>query len=57
MLFASMPTLSNARIATLLIPYLNTTPIPDSLYSQLSLYLDLLLRWKRPHQPHRHPRP
>ncbi len=45
MLFASMPTLSNARIATLLTPYLNTTPIPETLYPHLSLYLDLLLKW------------
>jgi 16S rRNA (guanine527-N7)-methyltransferase len=40
-----MATLSNDRIATLLTPYLDNTPTPEGLYPQLSLYLDLLLRW------------
>jgi 16S rRNA (guanine527-N7)-methyltransferase len=38
-----MPTLSNARIAALLAPYLAAPP--PSLLAQLSLYLDLLLKW------------
>jgi 16S rRNA (guanine527-N7)-methyltransferase len=38
-----MPTLSESAIADLLIPYLPTPPA--SLYSQLSQYLDLLLKW------------
>jgi 16S rRNA (guanine527-N7)-methyltransferase len=40
-----MPTLTTDRIATLLTPYLLNTPIPETLYTQLSLYLDLLLKW------------
>jgi 16S rRNA (guanine527-N7)-methyltransferase len=40
-----MPTLSNDRIAALLTPYLANTPVPETLYPQLSLYLDLLLKW------------
>jgi 16S rRNA (guanine527-N7)-methyltransferase len=40
-----MPTLSTDRIATLLTPYLLKSPIPETLYTQLSLYLDLLLKW------------
>jgi 16S rRNA (guanine527-N7)-methyltransferase len=39
-----VPTLSEDRIAALLQPYLSTQPEP-ALYTQLSLYLDLLLRW------------
>jgi 16S rRNA (guanine527-N7)-methyltransferase len=38
-----MPTLTEARIASLLDPYLSK--IPASLLSQLSTYLDLLLKW------------
>jgi 16S rRNA (guanine527-N7)-methyltransferase len=38
-----MPTLTEARIASLLDPYLSE--IPASLLSQLSTYLDLLLKW------------
>src|ERR1700679_279150 len=38
-----MPTLSNARIAALLAPYLAAPP--PSLLAQLSLYLALLLKW------------
>ena len=44
-----MPTLTEARIATLLEPYLapgtGAAPVPPSLYAQLSAYLDLLLKW------------
>lgn len=42
-----MATLSLDRIATLLSPYLDrvTSPVPATLYLDLSLYLDLLLRW------------
>jgi 16S rRNA (guanine527-N7)-methyltransferase len=36
--------LSEAQIATLLIPYLDA-PLPQSTLSQLSTYLDLLLKW------------
>jgi 16S rRNA (guanine527-N7)-methyltransferase len=39
-----MPALTEDRIATLLQPYLST-PSDPALYTQLSLYLDLLLRW------------
>jgi 16S rRNA (guanine527-N7)-methyltransferase len=38
-----MPTLSESAIADLLIPYIPAPPA--SLYSQLSQYLDLLLKW------------
>ena len=38
-----MPTLSEAQIAALLTPYLPEAPA--SLLSQLSLYLDLLIKW------------
>jgi len=38
-----MPTLSESAIAELLIPYLPN--IPSGLLPQLSLYLDLLLKW------------
>jgi len=38
-----MPTLSESAIADLLIPYIPTAPA--GLYAQLSLYLDLLLKW------------
>jgi 16S rRNA (guanine527-N7)-methyltransferase len=40
-----MPTLSESRIAALLAPYLSNAPIPGNLYGQLSIYLDLLVRW------------
>jgi len=40
-----MPTLSESRIAELLVPYLGDAPVPSALYTQLSTYLDLLLRW------------
>lgn len=40
-----MPTLPESRIATLLAPYLSDFPTPPALSSQLSTYLDLLLRW------------
>jgi 16S rRNA (guanine527-N7)-methyltransferase len=40
-----MPTLPESRIAALLQPYLGDhTPAP-TLYTQLSIYLDLLLKW------------
>ena len=37
--------LPEARIAELLIPYLQDTPVPPGLYRQLSQFLELLLRW------------
>ncbi len=40
-----MPTLPEARIAALLPPYLGNTPVPETLYANLSTYLDLLLKW------------
>lgn len=40
-----MPTLTESRIAALLQPYLGPAAPPPTLYSQLSLYLDLLLKW------------
>ena len=42
-----MPALTPDRIAHLLIPYLAASPSapPPDLFSQLSLYLDLLLKW------------
>jgi len=40
-----MPTLPEARIAELLVPYLGDTPTAPALLPQLSIYLDLLLRW------------
>lgn len=40
-----MPTLSQSRLAELLTPYLGTAAVPSALYTQLSTYLDLLLRW------------
>jgi 16S rRNA (guanine527-N7)-methyltransferase len=40
-----MPTLPITRIATLLAPYLSDAPVPPSLYEQLSVYLELLLKW------------
>jgi 16S rRNA (guanine527-N7)-methyltransferase len=40
-----MPTLENDRIAALLSPYLGNLTPPPTLYTQLSAYLDLLLRW------------
>ena len=39
-----MPTLTQAQIATLLTPYLEDEG-SEALYSQLSTYLDLLLKW------------
>jgi 16S rRNA (guanine527-N7)-methyltransferase len=39
-----VPTLTEDRIAEILQPYLLTSP-ERTLYAQLSLYLDLLLRW------------
>ncbi len=38
-------TLSESQIGDLLKPYLAGAPTPPGLYSQLSVYLDLLLRW------------
>jgi 16S rRNA (guanine527-N7)-methyltransferase len=40
-----MPTLPESRVAELLSPYLGDEPVPPGLYTQLSTYLDLLLRW------------
>ena len=40
-----MPTLPETRIAELLSPYLGDATTPPNLLPQLSLYLDLLLRW------------
>jgi 16S rRNA (guanine527-N7)-methyltransferase len=44
-----VPTLTESRIATLLEPYIalgmGVAPVPPGLYSQLSTYLDLLLKW------------
>ena len=42
-----MPTLTEDRIATLLQPYLEsgTASVPPGLYTQLSAYLDLLVKW------------
>jgi len=40
-----MPTLPETRIAELLAPYLGDVATPPNLLPQLSLYLDLLLRW------------
>jgi 16S rRNA (guanine527-N7)-methyltransferase len=41
-----MATLSDSAIATLLQPYLiDKAAIPQTLYPQLSLYLDLLVKW------------
>jgi 16S rRNA (guanine527-N7)-methyltransferase len=40
-----MATLSEARIAALLEPYLGSASQRPSLYTQLSTYLDLLLKW------------
>jgi 16S rRNA (guanine527-N7)-methyltransferase len=37
--------LSPVRIAELLVPYIEAAAIPDSLYSTLGSYLDLLVRW------------
>jgi 16S rRNA (guanine527-N7)-methyltransferase len=38
-------TLTEARIAALLEPYLSGAAAPQDLYTRLSVYLDLLLRW------------
>ena len=40
-----MPALSTGRITALLGPYLGSTPVPATLYADLSSYLDLLIRW------------
>ena len=40
-----MPTLPEDRIARLVQPYLGMTPVPAGLYGQLSVYLDLLVKW------------
>lgn len=40
-----MPTLTESHIEALLQPYLGPDPPPPALYSQLSTYLDLLLKW------------
>jgi 16S rRNA (guanine527-N7)-methyltransferase len=40
-----MATLSEASIAALLKPYLGSFSPPSNLYTQLSAYLDLLLKW------------
>jgi 16S rRNA (guanine527-N7)-methyltransferase len=40
-----MPTLTDDRIASLIAPYVEGFPLPDGLISQLSTYLDLLLKW------------
>jgi 16S rRNA (guanine527-N7)-methyltransferase len=41
-----MATLSEATLSTLLQPYLSPTEsVPPALYPQLSIYLDLLLKW------------
>jgi 16S rRNA (guanine527-N7)-methyltransferase len=40
-----MPTLSEARIAALVAPYLGSYTAPANLTAQLSTYLDLLLKW------------
>jgi 16S rRNA (guanine527-N7)-methyltransferase len=37
--------LTEDRIAALLEPYMQQTPAPTGLYTQLSAYLDLLLKW------------
>jgi 16S rRNA (guanine527-N7)-methyltransferase len=40
-----MPTLTEARIAELLGPYIDAIDLQSSIYGKLSQYLDLLLRW------------
>jgi 16S rRNA (guanine527-N7)-methyltransferase len=40
-----VPTLPESRIAALLEPYLGEAPVFPGLYSQLSNYLDLLVKW------------
>jgi 16S rRNA (guanine527-N7)-methyltransferase len=40
-----MATLSEDRIAQLIAPYLEGAPAPHGLTTQLSIYLDLLLKW------------
>jgi 16S rRNA (guanine527-N7)-methyltransferase len=40
-----MATLADDRIAKLLAPYLGDLPSPPGLLQQLSIYLDLLLKW------------
>jgi 16S rRNA (guanine527-N7)-methyltransferase len=40
-----MATLPESRIAALLAPYLGDANLPPNLYAQLSIYLDLLLKW------------
>ena len=40
-----MPAIQKERIAALLAPFVDGRPVPAQLYAQLSLYLDLLVRW------------
>ena len=40
-----MPAIPAARIAALLTSFLGDTPAPPEIFDQLSLYLDLLLKW------------
>lgn len=40
-----MPALTPARIAARLAPYLGATTLPPDLFTQLSVYLDLLMKW------------
>ncbi len=40
-----MAILSEERIAQLVAPYVGAAPVPAGLYGQLSLYLDLLVKW------------
>lgn len=37
--------MSEHQIAALIAPYLGTASVPNGLYAQLSIYLDLLLKW------------
>jgi 16S rRNA (guanine527-N7)-methyltransferase len=40
-----MATLSEGRIAELVTPYVGNAAVPAGMYSQLALYLDLLVKW------------
>lgn len=40
-----MPTLAEDQIARLVAPYVGAAAVPARLYSQLSAYLDLLVKW------------
>jgi len=42
---ANVATLPEDRIAHLLAPYLTSAAVPPSIYAQLSVYLDLLVKW------------